>query len=246
MTPSLTKSDLETPRHADDLYEWVRHIHAEYGKTKEGRDAMRLHRQPCLKKLCEEVWPLANYAKLFFEHRSGVTFVSVIGNQPCDAFLREDESGEIRCYFEISQALHGESGDPKHPGYQERLRMEHLCQEGHVQQTGRPLTRDPRTKRVVKQEPEADIAVDRVAQTVEAIRLAIQAKAEKRYPPNTVLIVEFDESLLQHQEGHREKLDAAARSELCALASGFSELALVAESGCFGFHYPNPGTPATP
>jgi hypothetical protein len=237
MTQNLTKSDLETPRHACELYDWVRRIQAEFGKTAEGKKAMRLQSKPYLKEFCEELWPLANYAKAFYGNRSDVSFKPVIGNQSHDAELIDDKSGSTLCYFEITQALDDEAG------YQERLRMEHLVQHGHAPLTGPPLTRSRRG--VVQQEDEVSEDRDRAAETICLIRKAIQKKANKSYRANTVLIVEFFDYLpLQCQEGYKKRLDAAAKSELCGIACPFSELALIARSGEFPLRYPNPGASA--
>ena len=236
MTQNLTKNDLETPRHAFELYDWVRRIHDEFGKTVEGTKALRLYNKPNLKEFYEEIWPLANYAKAFFGNRSDVSFKPVIGNQSHDAELIDDKSGSTLWYFEITQALDDEAG------YQQRLRMEHLDRYGLVRLTGPPLTRGQRC--VVQQQAEAHEARDWVAETICLIRKAIQKKAEKSYRDKTVLIVEYRDDLpLQCQKGYKERLDAEAKSHLCCLASAFSELALIASSGEFALRYPNPGAP---
>jgi len=232
MIPDLTKRELETPRHACDLFDWVRGIHGEFGKTNEGKKAMRLYSKPYSKKFCEEIWPLAIYAKIFFGNRSDVSFKPVIGNQSHDAVLVEDKSGETLMYFEITQAL-----DEK-AGYQERLRMEHLDKYGHAPTTGPPLMRVK--SGVVQQEAEASLNRDWVAETICLIRKAIQKKAQKSYRRDTVLIVQIsDSSPFWFQEGYEKRFDAAAKADLCQLASAFSELALVgSEKFCLRYVKP--------
>lgn len=234
--PNLMKSDIERPRVARELYGWVQRVHAEFGKTAEGKSALRHRSAPYLKELLEEIWPLANYAWLFFPERTDVRFQPVIGNQSYDALL-VDESGSPLCYFEITQALHSEAG------YQDRLRREHLDQYGRAPLTGPPLRRDPGSRLIAEILGEFVDHSDAVETTFCQIRAAIEAKAIKVYPANTALIVEFQGIHLQ-QPNDQAALDALAKSTLCSLASPFSELALIDEISRFGFRYLIPGRPA--
>ncbi|MFH1674998.1 MAG: hypothetical protein ABIF87_16460 [Pseudomonadota bacterium] len=233
MMPNIMKSYIERPRVARELYEWVQRVHGEFGKTAEGKSALRRRSALYLKELLEEIWPLANYALLFFPERSDVRFQPVIGNESYDALL-VDESGSTLCYFEITQALHGEAG------YQDRLRREHLEQYGHAPLTGPPLRRDPDSGFIAETLGECVDHSDAVEITFCQIRAAIEAKATKVYPANTALIVEFQGIHLQ-QPNDQAALDALAKSTLCDLASRFSELALIDEISRFGFRYLIPG-----
>jgi hypothetical protein len=237
MIPNLMKSDIERPRVARELYEWVQRVHGEFGKTAEGKSALRRRSAPYLKELLQEIWPLANYAWLFFRERSDVRFHPVIGNQSYDALL-VDESGSTLCYFEITQALHGEAG------YQDRLRREHLEKCGRAPLTGPPLRRDPGSGFIAETLAECVDHSDAVETIFCQIRAAVETKATKVYPPSTVLIVEFQGIHLQ-QANDQAALDALAKSTLSGLASRFSELALIDEIPRFGFRYPIPGRPAT-
>ncbi len=237
MVPNLTKSELEQSRCARELCEWADSILSKFGETAEGKGAMRLQSKPYLKQFCEEIWPLANYARLFFWERSDVRFQPVIGNQSYDALL-VDESGSTLCRFEITQALYGEE-----VGHQDRLRREHLDQYGHAPAplSGAHLERDPDSRGIKESWPhELTSHTDAVNATIRQIGDAIEAKATKHYSPDTALIVEFEGGYLWAVEAGAE-LDAAAKLTLCALASGFSELALIDNRPGFGFRYPTPG-----
>jgi hypothetical protein len=184
MIPKLTESELQRPRAARELYEWVQRIHGEFGETAEGKSALRRRSAPYLKEFLEEIWPLANYAWLFFRDHRDVRFQPVIGNQSYDALL-VDESGSTLCRFEITQALHGEAG------YQDRLRREHLEQYGHAPLTGPRLERGPDSGGIAESWGECVEHTDAVEATLCQIRAAIQEKAAKAYPADTALIVEF-------------------------------------------------------
>ena len=233
MMPNLMKSELERPRAARELYEWVQGVHGEFGRTIEGKSALRRRSAPYLKELLEEIWPLANYAWIFFPERNDIRFQPVIGNQSYDALL-VDESGSTLCYFEITQALHGEAG------YQDRLRREHLEKYGRAHLTGPPLERDPDSGFIAETWGEWVDHSDAVETNFSRIRAAIEAKTTKAYSANTALIVEFQCIHLQHPND-QAALDALAKSTLCGLASQFSELALIDEIARFGFRYPAPG-----
>ena len=86
---------------------------------------------------------------------------------------------------------------------------------------------------------------DAVNATICPIRDAIEVKASKHYSPDTALIVEFEGGYLW-AVGAKDELDAAAKSTLCELASGFSELALIDNRPGFGFRYRTPGKYVAP
>ena len=236
MMPTLTESELQRPRPARELYEWVQRIHGEFGETAEGRSALRRRSAPFLKEFLEEIWPLAGYAWLFFREARDVRFQPVIGNQSYDALL-VDDSGSTLCRFEITQALHGEAG------YQDRLRREHLEQYGHAPLAGPPLERAPGSGGIAEGWGDFVELTDAVEATLSQIWAAIQAKAAKAYPAETALIVEFQGIHLQ-KASDQAAFDAVAKSRLCGLASRFSELALIDEVARFGFRYPAPGKTA--
>ncbi len=238
MIPKLTKSDLECPRTARELWVWVQEIRRKFGETGEGKSAMRLRNKRYLKEFADEIWPLAYYAHLFFKERNDLYFKPVIGNQSYDALL-VDESGSTLCRFEITRALYGEEG------YQDRLRREHLDQHGYAFQFGPPPERDPNSGGVIKSSWSQFELTDQrkdVQSTLCQIRTAIEAKASKPHSADTVLIVVFEGVHLQEAE-YQEALDAEAKSVFCGVASGFSELALIGETARFGFRYPIPGKP---
>lgn len=228
--PNLAKSELERPRHARELHEWVLRLTKEFGTTSEGKNAVGLRPDPDMKKFIEEVRPLANYAKLFFWDRSDVSFVPVIGDQPLfDAFLREDDSGKTLCYFEVTLASYD---------YQERLRDEHLCEHGRAPQTTKQPLKRALSGHVEYKEAEAVCNRDWVSETLEKICKRIESKDKKnkkrRCLANRVLIVEFDDTMLRHVDRYREKIEAGTELNLWR-ASSFSEIAFVAASGDFGF-----------
>jgi hypothetical protein len=228
MIPCLTQSDLQTPRNAAQLVQWVKEIHEEFGKTREGRNAMRLDNTDFTKMFREEIWPLARYAENFFMNSPELYFVPVWGSQSFDAYLKCENCPDPISYFEITQALHDE-------GFQERLRMEHLVEHGHAPLTGPPLRRNPQTRRVQARAEASDFNVDHVEKVINQVRKAIATKVEKgkRFPyrAKTTLIVEFDNSMAQFMDDSQGRLENAATMDFCNLARPFWELAILSGTG---------------
>jgi hypothetical protein len=232
MMPDLKRSDLENPRTAREFYEWVRHIHEECGRTAEGKTAMRL-RSGLYKKFREEIWPLANYAWRFFRDRSDVLFQPVIGSQPGYDALLVDKSGSTLRRFQITQAL------DEAEGYQERLRLEHLDAFRRAPQTGPALKR--LASGSVAETPAEFVAKDDAIEAIiRRIRNAIEMKGGKPHSDDTVLIVEFEDSVFFRNPEDQRLLDRVTAYTLCGLATGFSELALIGETGEFGLRHVRP------
>ena len=63
LVPShLTGTDLQRPRTQTELRAWVDQLYDQFGRTEEGKRAVRLNKGNLVKEFIEEVWPLALFA----------------------------------------------------------------------------------------------------------------------------------------------------------------------------------------
>ena len=234
--PDLSRDDLEKRRRPSELVAWLADIREAFGDTREGRDAMRRRDRPWSKELVEEIWPLAGYAKLFLHDQDGISLQPVIGNQPFDALVVNDEGNLVR-RLEVTQALYGEAG------YQERLQREHLADHGHAPVTGLKLSRDKSTRKIPKTYGEAERIEERLCRRLGEIAEAVRRKAAKPYESATGLVVEFRGDVFR-DESAQSRVDALGSSDLVSIAKPFCELALVDDAWQFGFRYDLTESPA--
>jgi len=153
-----------------------------------------------------------------FGKDSDVVIQHVIGNQNYDALVTEGTAPFSR--IEITQAHEGEGA---------YLRMLHLDREGHVSPVG-AITKagTKRTGITVQVEYKANSPEERRSAEFARVREAIELKSEKEYPPNTALIVAFDD-FIQLPEYDDEAGLRAVIEPLLPKLNGFCWLAAV---GC--------------
>jgi hypothetical protein len=241
MVPELSEADLQRPRTQAELRAWVDQRHDQFGRTEEGKRAVRLNKGNLVKEFIEEVWPLALFADAFYKGREDFLFRSFLGCESYDALILGASSCKIMHHLQVTQSF---------DGYQKHLRMLHLEEHGRAPLTGSKLQKDGATGRVPETRPEAVEHDQLLQQTFEHIRGAVQRKSQMRYEANTSLIVEFEDNHI-HSESDRVALDSFARSILIPAAVNFSALYLVSDRQRLGFSYktkaaPNKWEPARP
>lgn len=64
MVPELTEADLQRPRTQAELRAWVDHLHDQFGRTEEGKRAVRLKEANLVKKFMEEVCGLSRFSPM--------------------------------------------------------------------------------------------------------------------------------------------------------------------------------------
>ena len=136
----LTKAELETPRTAADMLDWVIATLDRFRKTKELRAAAR-EGKFFAKELVEEALPIAYFAKHYYDGSPDVLISHVIGNQQYDAVVedRRPDQGPIT-HIETTVSDWG---------YEESLRMEILSRDGHVPAYGRLLAKGAKGRRTL-------------------------------------------------------------------------------------------------
>lgn len=235
--PEISKSDYEQPRTAVELDSWRKAVHAAFGATDEGKNAMRLRSRPPIKEYCNEIWPLCAYAMANFSTNDDLLFCPVLGSQNFDALIQRRHDSTIIAYAEITLAHDDDSG------LQDRLQREHLVEFGHTPQSAR-LTRPVDSRGVVRAEYGEFISLDEASEeSLKRIKDAIARKYSRNYPRPTILIVEFSE-LHFKRESDIAQLDELCRDCYSEIQDKFSQLALVSDDHRIFKCYPV--TPAWP
>jgi hypothetical protein len=227
MILKLSEPALQKPRTQADLREWVDGLHGQVGSIKEGKRAVRLNKGNLVKKLKEEVWPLALFADAYYKDRTDVLFQPVHGYESYDALIIEASRQRTLHHLQITQSF---------DGYQNYLRMLHLDEHGHAPINGPKLQKNKATGGVQETWPEAVRHDKALKESFELIQDAVDRKSLMRYEADTSLIVEFKDDYI-HSESDRAALDHFARSTLVPRAAHFAALYLVSDRERLAFRY---------
>ena len=108
----ISKDEIEKERMPSELYCWLIQKVKQICATEEGLEAFRLQNDEgnLIKKMVEEVAPLAIFAKKKFGDTDQVLLKPVIGNQNYDAIVTDKRTKPVtKIYVEITQAHEGEN-----------------------------------------------------------------------------------------------------------------------------------------
>ncbi len=122
----VSKEDLEKERTPSELWDWLIQKVNQICATEEGRRAFRLQndKEKHIKKLVEEVRPLAIFGKHEFDDTDQVLLQPIIGNQNYDAVVTDLRTAPVsKGYIEITQS---------HEGEDDYWRRCELLKEGYV------------------------------------------------------------------------------------------------------------------
>lgn len=203
---------------AADYLGWIRSLVAQVKKEPDGLARIRL-RIGLAKELMNEAFPIGLLAATFFGASDQVHLALKVGNQPYDATvsdLRPD--GTAIQYIEVTVAGEGE-GD--------YLRMLTLQERGHVSGLGR-VTKSGTKKTGLNISIESAMVSQAEVLDRERNRIAdaIERKLTKSYPPNTLLLVAFDDTMAFDRPDNISNIDATVFAFLPRLKS-FHSVALV-------------------
>jgi hypothetical protein len=224
MSPTLSIAEMEQPRTQAELRAWVDDVHERFGRTEEGKRAMRLKEGRLVKKFMEEIWPLALFADAFYPGAAEVLFKAVIGSQSYDALMIRSTPQRTEEYLQITQAI---------DGYQNHLRALHLTQYGRAPRTSE-LKKERGAQHVAETWGDAVPHQDALMKTLEEIKTAALKKSKMGYEKGTALIVEFDDWCI-HSGADRGALNDWTRRELAAAAPNFLNIYLVSDRGRLAF-----------
>lgn len=220
--PILTKEELETPRTAAEMLEWVDAAGQRFD-TKELKAEARLGKH-FFKQLMEEARPIALFARRHYGTSADAIITHVLGNQHHDALVedRRASPGAIK-YLEVT----GTSS------YEDALRLEVLNGRGSVPMLGKIL----RVKRGLRR---GEIEVEGEAQEHERIvgdylprvLSAVQNKAKNpNYEAGTALIVAVDDYMALRNPEDTKALDAYAKDQLLPALASTPFVVLALEGG---------------
>ncbi|MCK4821625.1 hypothetical protein KA005_38020, partial [bacterium] len=215
----ITKEELEAPRKASEIRQWVDDKIEEIGTTKEGKRAVRF-REGLTKELTEEALPLGIFCERYFDNGDQVTVQHIIGNQTYDAIIDDQrETKTTLKYLEITQAHEGEDA---------HLRMLKLEEEGHVNSLGKVTKQGTKhTGITIEVENEAVEHGVTFSNELQRIHDAAQRKSEKEYPDNTGLIIICDDYIAFRDDADAEKLKEHINNEILPMLTNFSIVFIV-------------------
>jgi hypothetical protein len=223
----LSKLDIETERTPAELKDWLIQKVTLICSTEEGRHAFRLQndKEKIIKKLVEELIPLAIFGKHKFGNTNQVVFLPVIGNQNYDAKIIDRRSDHaIVTYIEITQAHEGE-GD--------YWRRKEISESGFVFSSA-PIIKTSKGKNYLVSIPaKATQVEERVKDELNRIIEAAKRKTGKHYPANSSLIIFFDDTELSDERLRildYQPFDSFVKTNIMGMDLSFRQLYLVGKS----------------
>jgi hypothetical protein len=216
----LTEEELTKKRTPPELYNWWKQKNDEiYYSSDDGKKALRLH-EGLAKQFMEELLPLRLCGVREYGDTDKVFLQWVKGNQSYDAVVTDQRTKpQLLSYLEITQS---------HEGEEQYLRDVVFNNEGLVFPLGK--VKKIGTKRTgiqVSVECEA-VDVEKAAlNDLEKILKAAKKKVGKPYPPNTSLIIYFDDRLHFPRIIDDAHLDDFVKKHILILDLKFTSLYLV-------------------
>jgi len=183
----VSKEELEKERTPSELWDWYIEKVNQICASEEGRRAFRLQndKEKHIKKLVEEVGPLAIFGKHKFGDTEQILLLPVIGSQNYDAKVIDKRTEPAtETYVEITQAHEGEDN------YWRRCE---LLKECYVFLKAPVIKKGKGKSLTVSIPPAATSVEERVQSEMNRIRDAAERKVGKGYPANTALIISFDD-----------------------------------------------------
>lgn len=219
MADSILKNELLEEQHsAADYLEWVRSLVAQVKEEPDGLARIRLRIGPA-KELMNEAFPIGLLASTFFGASDQVHLALKVGNQPYDATVSDLRPDGTSIQF-IEVTLAGEGED-------DYLRMRTLHECGHVSGLGRVAkSGTKKTGLNIRVESTMVSQTDVLDRERNSIASAIERKLTKSYPPHTLLLVAFDDTMAFDRPDNISNIQAAVSAFLPRLAS-FHSVALV-------------------
>lgn len=219
MTKSfLTPAVLEEPHTAAEYLQWVQNLIAQVKAEPDGIRRIRL-REGLASQLMNEAFPIGLWASKYYGRSEQVSISLKIGSQTFDAIVSDGRSqGSSVEYVEVTMAYEGED---------DFLRMCELHEKGKVSGLG-SVTRSgtKRTGRTIDILMEAVSQAEVLRRERDRVGQAIKRKLGKKYPPNTLLLVGFDDTMAFDRQDNIENLENTISEHLSKL-KGFHSIAIV-------------------
>jgi len=222
----VEKDELETPRTAAEMLDWVYEMLGRFNTKKLKAEARQ--GKHFAKELTDEALPLALFAQRYFDKSTDVKITHVIGSQQYDATVEDcRESPSTVKYIEVTVSDRN---------YAEALRMEALSRDGSVAAYGEVIAEGPKGRRTVLKAKGGALKHDDIRdEHITAIIDAVGKKAKIKYPDNTALVVRVDDATPFREDDDVAALDEVAQSTLIPMISG-REFRVLALEGSMGLH----------
>lgn len=234
MTSSfLAPPILEEIHSAADYLHWVRKLIAQVKEEPDGLRRIRL-REGLLKELMNEALPVGLLASNYFGGSDKVSIQLKVGNQNYDALIADRRiCGSGVEYLEVTLAGDGED---------DYLRMRALHENGEVSGLGTVTKIGTKTTGLkIHVESEMISQAEQLRREQVRISRAIERKLSKKYPPNTLLLVAFDDAMAFDRSDNMANAIAAVESFLPKLQH-FHSVALVGLKADMFLSWPLAGT----
>jgi len=227
---NITEEELTKERASKGLLEWVEAKMDQIASTDKGETAIRLREDPLVKQLVEEVYILGIFASKKYGNTDTVYIKPIIGSQNYDAVVVDySHSPAQTSYIEVTQA---------HEGEVEYLRTVYLQKHGYVPVTGSiKKIGTKKTGLQVSTSLEAESVDQAASREFQKIYDAIHRKEGKKYPPDTSLIVKFDDGPMFRRVADDNMIDTFVMKNIMGLDLRFSTLSLVGKFKKIFRHY---------
>ena len=223
----LTKEELSVPRSAADMLPWALAAHSRFTATPALR-AMARDGRGFAKQLAQEALPMARFAYRYFNASSDVLITHVLGNQTYDGVVEDKRSpiGTVR-FIEVTDSTWDET---------EALRMELLSRDGYAPGYGKVHAQGRKGRRTrLEGETEMRDVNAHPVQHLDRVREVVCAKASRKYPDGTALVVHVDDAIRFRDSPAVAALESLALMELVPFLSGreFRVLVLEGSNGLY-------------
>jgi hypothetical protein len=219
----LNSTEMQRSRTPRELCDWVDSKAAEFSKTKEGKVYARSGaRLP--KKLWEEIRPLALFALCRYGDK-GVRCTPNLSNDNYDGRIDFPGSSVTSVCVEITYAK---------DGYDERLRLKVLSENGDVNALGKITVSGTRKSgQTISVENEAVDHADVRSAALGLVKKRLGDKSGKYYGKDHVLVVVVDDYLAFRTDEDKEVLMACTRDAVSELGMNVGAVYILGSSGSF-------------
>ncbi|MBI5911402.1 MAG: hypothetical protein HY848_15805 [Betaproteobacteria bacterium] len=221
----LTPDLLEEAHTAAEYLQWVRTLISRVKEEPDGLKQIRLRMGPA-KELMNEAFPIGLLASTYFDGSEQVSIRLKIGNQNYDAIVSDCRSNPSSVqYVEVTLASDGED---------DYLRMRVLHESGEVSGLGSVnKSGTQRTGLTIHVEREMVSQPEVLRQESDRLAQAIARKLGKAYPPNTLLLVGFDDTMAFDRPDNIANLEATIATYLPQLRAFHSVAIVGLQQGLF-------------
>lgn len=195
----LTPEVLEESHTAKDYLLWARSLVERVKLEHDGLKRIRF-RDGLAKELMDEAIPIGLLGSKYFEESNEVQINLKIGSQSFDAIVSDNRAeGSSVSHIEVTLA---------HEGENQHLRMLCLHERGEVSGLGAVTKQGTKKTNLTVDVVEEMVSQVEVLQRERTlVSMAIDRKLKKTYPPNTLLLIGFDDTMAFDREDNVANLE---------------------------------------